>query len=155
MTKAEKQTLLLLAAIGFQFEIIKAGKLISEKRMRFIREFEGIICPSIENMAGTWVGTVRRDEPGKMMRATRELGNEIASWDYPVFRATVFITVATNILADLQDVIRDKKKLRMLEAVEKPCLKLWKEVDPGASWKSYEAAEDITKRIYRRVGFSC
>ncbi len=150
MSKASKQTISMIAMVNGVFITIDNYKLAPEIDATIQYGLE--VCYGCMN---TFPETGDRYKNGEWCKLKLEEIEDYFNQADSLYSMIVLTSMATHIMEDLTNKIKDPAKLALLEPVHEVVIGVSEQIDPkGDCYDAYEEADRLLKRFYSVIEFS-
>lgn len=150
MSKASRQAITLLAVVNGVFITMDSYELAPELTPTIDWGME--VC---KQCVSKYPETGDPKKNFKWMQNKLQLIDKDLNGREDIYTMIVLTSIASHIMSDLEEMIRDKAKLALIEPVAEVVQGVSAQIDPkGDCFDAYEEADRLLKRIYEHLEFS-
>ena len=150
MSKASRQTITLLAVVNGIFITMDSYNLAPELTPTI--DWGMQVC---KECISKFPETGNPQKNFKWMQEKLRLIDKDLNGRQDIYTMIVLSSIASHIMTDLEERIKDKNKLKLMEPVSETVKGLNDQIDPdGDCFEAYEEADKLLKRIYMHLEFS-
>lgn len=150
MSKASRQTIILLAVVNGIFITMDDYKLIPELAPTI--DWGMKIC---KQCISKYPETGDSQKNFKWMQTKLQIIEKDLNNRNDIYTMIVLTSIASHIMMDLTEMIKDTKKLELIEPIVETVQGLSIQIDPeGDCFEAYEKADRLLKKIYNHLEFT-